>query len=88
MRGERLKRANLIAKRFLKQNPWFYDKYGGGIVRKTRVRCSNPACCGNRRRLSGHLKDGLTMQEKRKITPRPPRYDEIYWAGLEWLDTL
>lgn len=25
---------------------------------------------------------------KRMITPRPPRYDETFFRGLEWLDSL
>jgi hypothetical protein len=24
----------------------------------------------------------------RLVTPRPPRYDDVYWKGLEWLDSL
>jgi hypothetical protein len=24
----------------------------------------------------------------RLVTPTPPRYDDVYWKGLEWLNNL
>ena len=34
-----------------------------GIYRKTKKFCSDPACCGNPRRLKGMREGGLTRQE-------------------------
>ena len=69
MLGKRLIEANNIAKKRIKAIPnlklWFdvsKDKDRIlGIVRKTRVFCSNPLCCGNPRRIKGRKM--LTRQE-------------------------
>ncbi|MFW6102005.1 MAG: hypothetical protein ACOC90_11525 [Bacteroidota bacterium] len=31
---------------------------------------------------------GRKKNQKKKITPSPPRYDEIFYQGLQWLDSL
>ena len=36
-----------------------------GIYRKTKVRCSNPFCCGNPRRAKGTYEPKLTVQERK-----------------------
>jgi len=70
MIGKRLFKANLIAKRKIKTNPHLKEWYNAvpnkqrvfGIIRKTRVFCSNPYCCGNPRRIKGQKI--LTKQER------------------------
>jgi len=70
MIGKRLFKANLIAKRKIKTNPNLRNWYNTvsdkqrvfGIIRKTRVFCSNPYCCGNPRRIKGQRI--LTKQER------------------------
>ncbi len=76
MRGERLIKANLIArKRFTKlhnlnlakaDRDWWYGKHPEdlarhiGVLRKVTAICSNPICCGNPRRMGE-----LTIQERK-----------------------
>jgi hypothetical protein len=63
MLGERLVIAKQRVKRFLDNTPWrkeYLDEKQEGSLRKTRVYCSNPFCCGNRRKY-----EGVTLQEKR-----------------------
>jgi|GEM_PF-5383987 len=43
-----------------------------GIARKTRVRCSNPLCCGNQRKSSG-----LTTRE-RIASEELKNWEEMY----------
>jgi hypothetical protein len=65
MLGKRLFRANQRVKRYLSNHPWYksyLDIKGKGQLRKTRVYCSNPFCCGNRRKY-----EGITLQEKRQF---------------------
>ena len=70
MIGKRLFKANLIAKRKIKTNPNLREWYNTvsnkqrvfGIIRKTRVFCSNPYCCGNPRHIKGQRI--LTKQER------------------------
>lgn len=71
MLGERLVVANQRVRRFLNHTPWrkeYLDKKIEGSLRKTRVYCSNPFCCGNRRKY-----EGVTLQEKRQLLRQ---YDE------------
>ena len=73
MIGKRLKTANKIAKRIFnkydiqgKYNDYLESLRNGitfppeGAYRKTKVFCSNPYCCGNRRG-----SEGPSIQEKR-----------------------
>ncbi len=40
-----------------------------------------------RRRVQARL--ALRLREKRERPPaKPPRFDEVFWKGVAWLDTL
>jgi hypothetical protein len=81
MRGERLVTANKIAEKVwhqyhdstVKLELSWYGKFDLeeypciGVYRKTKVRCSNPFCCGNPRKVRGAKNGTLTIQELKEL---------------------
>jgi len=80
----RLKKANRVARRLFRRYYGFYPEhitaekhkwfpYGIeghlGALRKTKVFCSSPICCGDPRRIrGGNKKETLTIQEQKAPT--------------------
>jgi len=40
------------------------------------------------RELKRQYREDITQQESKRIIPKKPRYDEVFFKGLEWLDSL
>lgn len=81
--SKRMAKSNRIARRLFKLYYRFYPEHYSptihkgfkdgieghfGALRKTKVFCSDPGCCGNPRRIKGKKKDRLTIQEQKAPT--------------------
>jgi hypothetical protein len=56
-----------------------------------RARHACPSCLDGRQTLEAlraRLDAKIEARQATRITPRPPRYDAVFYEGVAWLDTL